>query len=602
MSLGSKTAVDSHFLVRILFLRGLAVVHGVAFLIALNQNKALIGDDGITPASDILQKAKERGLYRQSQRREQWWKDRAANDGSEKDMKDNEEENKKSSALASYNIIKQVANVFNANTAFQKMREVLWDRTDGSGRPLPTLLWFSPPSYKNLNRYLDRIALYGILTSLSMFLLGAANLPMILSLYICQRSLLSVGGPWYGYGWEPQLAELTFHTLFLVPFLSLNQIPYSTPVPKVTVWAMRWFLFRIMMGAGLIKIKSGDIKWKLKNLSAMDYFYETQPVPNPLSVYFHRMPKLWHKFEILINHFVELVVPWFLLLPSFSWGRKLRIGAGLVQILFQCLIIASGNLSFLNWLTLLPAVFCFDDAFISKIFTPRYAFSASVATYNNSFQNVSVTRTIMNILFATLIMKLSIPVVRNLLSKNQVMNGSFDKLRLVNTYGAFGRVNEERDELIISSSDDVKGPWKEYEFKVKPGDVMRRPRWISPYHYRLDWQMWIASCFGSIERSPWMYKFLLKLLREDKEVLGLLSMGHEVRREDQSNIAGDEVKGGDAAKKTGKPKYIRVQRYRYKFNDSMKKGSAYWVREKIGNFFPKHGICTEKTLEDLING
>jgi len=32
--------------------------------------------------------------------------------------------------------------------------------------------------------------------------------------------------------------------------------------------------------------------------------------------------------------------------------------------------------------------------------------------------------------------------------------------------------------------------WREYEFKVKPGDVARRPPWISPYHYRLDWLMW----------------------------------------------------------------------------------------------------------------
>jgi len=32
--------------------------------------------------------------------------------------------------------------------------------------------------------------------------------------------------------------------------------------------------------------------------------------------------------------------------------------------------------------------------------------------------------------------------------------------------------------------------WREYEFKVKPGSVKRRPRFISPYHYRLDWLMW----------------------------------------------------------------------------------------------------------------
>merc|ERR1711957_1097373 len=65
------------------------------------------------------------------------------------------------------------------------------------------------------------------------------------------------------------------------------------------------------------------------------------------------------------------------------------------------------------------------------------------------------------------------------------------------------------------------GPWTEYQFKVKPGDVTRRPPWISPYHHRLDWQMWIAF-HGTIENSPWMLRFLLLLLQEDEEVLGLL--------------------------------------------------------------------------------
>jgi hypothetical protein len=53
---------------------------------------------------------------------------------------------------------------------------------------------------------------------------------------------------------------------------------------------------------------------------------------------------------------------------------------------------------------------------------------------------------------------------------------------------------------------------KEYNFKVKPGDAQRQPRFISPYHERLDWQMWIASQSGGIDRSPWLMSFLLKLL------------------------------------------------------------------------------------------
>ena len=100
-----------------------------------------------------------------------------------------------------------------------------------------------------------------------------------------------------------------------------------------------------MIGAGLIKLRSGDFKWKFRGpakLSVMDYFYETQPVPNPNSRFFHKMPKIWHKFEVLMNHFVELVAPWLLILPFI--GRRLRIAGGLLQLVFQSILILSGNL------------------------------------------------------------------------------------------------------------------------------------------------------------------------------------------------------------------------------------------------------------------
>ena len=78
---------------------------------------------------------------------------------------------------------------------------------------------------------------------------------------------MAVGGPWYGYGWEPQLAELTFHAMFLVPLWSLE--PFfgagvvgggAFPVPAPVIAAVRWYLFKIMLGAGLIKLKSSDRK------------------------------------------------------------------------------------------------------------------------------------------------------------------------------------------------------------------------------------------------------------------------------------------------------------------------------------------------------
>jgi len=167
--------------------------------------------------------------------------------------------------------------------------EHFWHRTDRMNRPLPTLLWFARDR-NQLNSWLDNLANVGLFLSTIMLATGSANVLLIAGLYIIQRSFMSVGAEFYGYGWEPQLAELTFHTLFLVPLLSMN--PFFKTVPKLIIWSIRFYLFKIMMGAGLIKAKSSDVKWKPGNLSAMEYHYETQPVPNGLSKYFHKAPKV----------------------------------------------------------------------------------------------------------------------------------------------------------------------------------------------------------------------------------------------------------------------------------------------------------------------
>ena len=95
----------------------------------------------------------------------------------------------------------------------------------------------------------------------------------------------------------------------------------------------------------------------------------------------------------------------------------------------------------------------------------------------------------MDVSLVALVGWLSRPVVANLLQLNgrQAMNASYDPWKLVNTYGAFGSVGERRYEPIVSLSDDGGATWSELEFPCKPGDVRRRPCFVAPYHYRLDW-------------------------------------------------------------------------------------------------------------------
>ncbi len=103
-----------------------------------------------------------------------------------------------------------------------------------------------------------------------------------------------------------------------------------------------------MFGAGLIKLR-GDSCWR--DLTCLDYYFETQPMPNPLSWYFHWLPPCVHHAGVVFNHFAELIVPFGYFLPQPFAGI-----AGVITIVFQLVLIVSGNLSWLNWLTIVLGI------------------------------------------------------------------------------------------------------------------------------------------------------------------------------------------------------------------------------------------------------
>ncbi|XP_075371674.1 lipase maturation factor 1 isoform X2 [Mycteria americana] len=422
------------WLTRIVLLRSIALLYFVAFLVAYHQNKQLIGEKGLLPCKLYLQNVKK------------YFKGKINLDA------------------LSY---------------------------------APTIIWFL--DWSDMDSILDYLSLFGLATSAFVLVTGCANMVLMAVLWVLYLSLVNVGQIWYSFGWESQLLETGFLGIFLCPLWTLSRLPQHTPPSSIVIWGFRWLIFRIMLGAGLIKIR-GDRCWR--ELTCMDYHYETQPVPNPIAYFMHRSPWWFHQFETLVNHFIELVVPFFLFL-----GRRMCIAHGLLQILFQVLLIISGNLSFLNWLTIVPSIACFDDASLGFLFSSkRGGVKERVAQMRLKeaageqlpLRYGCYVRKVVNISFGLLIAYLSIPVVLNLLNSRQVMNTSFNPLRIVNTYGAFGSITKERTEVVLqgTSSLDPNDPaavWEEYDFKCKPGDLKRRPCFITPYHYRLDWLMWFAA-------------------------------------------------------------------------------------------------------------
>jgi lipase maturation factor len=400
--------------------------------------------------------------------------------------------------------------------------------------------------------------------------LGLANAPILAALWLLYMSFVHVGQLFYGYGWEMLLLEAGFLAIFLCPLWSPRPFPRKTPPSDIVIVLLRWLAFRLMFGAGLIKLR-GDPCWR--DLTCMLYHYETQPLPNPLSLYLHFMPAWFHRGEVLFNHFAELVVPWFVFGP-----RTLRHLAGALLVAFQVLLILSGNLSFLNWLTIAICLSCFDDGAWARVLPA--GLRARAAALSECREKTTARRFAERTL-AVVIAVLSVNPVLNMLSPGQVMNATFDPFELVNTYGAFGSIGRERNEIVLQGTYDAEpGPdarWIDYEFKCKPGDVLRRPCVVSPYHYRLDWQMWFAA-MSRAEYEPWLLHLVDKLLRGDPAVLSLMAEG-PFRR--------------------APPRYIRAELFRYQFARPGEGGHAWWRRTRLDVYLPPLGLDSPLLREGL---
>ncbi|MBA0124511.1 lipase maturation factor family protein [Haloechinothrix sp. YIM 98757] len=424
--------------------------------------------------------------------------------------------------------------------------------------PIPRYLervsFRSSPSLFHLH-YSDRffavVAWTGVAVSAALLLGLGDGLPLwahmvvwavLWALYL---SIVNVGQVWYGFGWETLLCEVGFLAIFLGPA--------AMEPPLLILLALRWLLFRVEFGAGLIKIR-GDPCWR--DLTCLYYHHETQPMPNPLSWYSHHLPKPLHRVEVAANHVTQLALPVLLFLPQPVAGI-----AAIVMIVTQLWLVASGNFSWLNVLTIVIAASAISDGLWSTLLpvTPPAELEPAPLWFR-----------VVVLLVAAVVVVLSYGPVTNMVSRRQVMNRSFDPLRLVNTYGAFGSITRRRDEIVIEGTSDAAPgadtEWFEYEFKGKPGDVRRRPPQVAPYHLRLDWLMWFAALSPSMA-GPWFRPLVAKLLEGDRDTLKLLRHNPFPERP---------------------PTHVRARLYRYRFTTpaERRETGAWWHRELIGEFLP----------------
>lgn len=413
---------------------------------------------------------------------------------------------------------------------------------------VPSLMWLSPT-----DGFAMAISWLGLGASV-LVVAGVCNAALMLLLWLLYGSLVHAGQLFYGYGWEMMMIEAGFLAIFLCPWRTWRPMPKDSPPPEPVIWMLRWMLFRLMFGAGLIKLR-GDSCWR--DLTCLYYHFETQPMPNPLSWYFHSLPMFVLKGGVLVNHMAELVAPWLAFAP-----RPWRTAAGLLIIGFQGVLIFSGNLSWLNYLTIVIALACFDDSFFTRWLKVKMELPRGRWDWKWGRKSAGIYA------LSALVLVLSIQPTLNLFSSSQVMNGSYDPIGLVNTYGAFGTVGKERLQLVLEGTLDDEptdaAHWLEYSFKCSPGDLRRRPCVVAPYQERLDWQIWFAG-MEEPRQNAWLFHFVLKLLQGDRGALGLL---------ENDPFAGRP------------PKSIRAILYRYRFTKPSEHTRDWWARERVGVYLP----------------
>ncbi len=462
-----------YWLGRLLFQRGLGAIYLIAFLVAVNQFRPLLGERGLLPAPRFLERVR----------------------------------------------FSQAPSLFHLHYSDRSLAVVAW-----AGVVLAVAVVLGLP---------DRTPV--LLTMLAWFALWA--------LYL---SIVNIGQTFYGFGWESLLLE--------AGFLGIILGPARVAPPTLVIWLIRWLLFRVEFGAGMIKLR-GDPCWR--DLTCLYYHHETQPMPNPLSWFFHQLPKRLHRVEVLGNHFAQLVVPFGLFAP-----QPVSSLAAAVIVVTQLWLVLSGNFAWLNVITIVLAVASFSNAWLGAG-TLWQGVPPPLAATPAWYDAVVIAVTL-------LIVLLSYQPARNLVSRRQLMNYSFNTLHLVNTYGAFGSITRTRYEVIIEGTEEPtvtpSTVWQEYEFKGKPGDLRRRPPQIAPYHLRLDWLMWFAAMSSPMEHH-WFVPLVVKLLEADRATLKLLKCSPFAH---------------------GRPTFVRAHLYRYQFTTPAERRQthAWWKRERVGPYLP----------------
>lgn len=406
---------------------------------------------------------------------------------------------------------------------------------------LPAVFWLIEPT----DATLQGTALLGILLSL-VLLFGRWQRFALIGLFLLYLSLYHAGQFFTNFQWDTLLLEVGLLAIFLLSGPSL-----------LLIFLFEWLLFRLRFMSGLFKLVSGDPSWS--GFSALQHYFETQPLPHAGAWFAHHLPEWMLKAGVGLTFFGELIVPFFIFLP-----RPFRLTAAGITIFLQLLIIATSNHNFINLLTILLCLFLLDDRVVGKVLptTLKRRLVKDRPSQARS-QSMLVAIAALLIIPASLISFTAYTLNKPLLPVLHQYADSVRRLGIGNIYHVFPTMQVERHELEIQGSNDGRD-WQTYGFKYKPGALDRKPPFNIPHQPRLDWMLWFVPT-QQLPHMHWFGLFMQRLHEGSPSVARLLA----------HNPFPDTP-----------PRYLRVVVYRYRFTtaDEHAQSGAWWKREYLGIF------------------
>ncbi|MFZ2803676.1 MAG: lipase maturation factor family protein, partial [Patescibacteria group bacterium] len=424
----------------------------------------------------------------------------------------------------------------------------------------PTLTWFN-----SSDQFLRGMCTVGAVASLFV-ILDIFSLPALLVCFACYLSMFTVGQEFMGFQWDLLLLESGFLAILLVISRRWKTSEKGNPFVWV-VWLFQWLVFRLFFESGAVKLLSGDSTWR--NLTALTYHFQTQPMPTPLAWYASHLPLWFLQVSTFSALAIELVVPFFIFAP-----RRVRHWAAALFIFFQVLIALTGNYGFFNLLSIVLCLFLLDDAWFERWSPKRFVrwMKKRQPKRRVTELGLAVFAVVVACIFmasavelADLFVPTRVPAAASRFVKE------LQPLGIVNRYGLFAVMTTQRYEVVIEGSEDGV-LWKEYPFAYKVGNNLNRaPSFVAPYLPRFDWQMWFVALSPSFQDTRWFLPLMTQLLNGKGFARFLFASNPFPQKP---------------------PLYVRAMLYQYQFSPTHA-GGAWWTRTSKGYYFPP------VTLDDL---